>query len=69
MPVFANLRVDIRMAPKWTQAGVLAGSKLRPSFNKKGQIDAPACLAQLKTATRRNFRKKLPIRLRDGRPK
>jgi hypothetical protein len=57
------------MAPEWTQANVLADSKLLPSFNKKGQIDVPACPAQLKTATRRNFRKKLPTRLRDGGPK
>ena len=44
--------IDIRTAPEWRETGVLAGSKLMMFFDEKGQVDAPAWLAQLKTVAK-----------------
>ena len=44
--------IDIRTAPEWKETGVVAGSKLLTFFDEKGQVDAPAWLAQLKAATK-----------------
>jgi rhodanese-related sulfurtransferase len=44
--------IDIRTAPEWNETGVLAGSKLLTFFDERGQVDAPAWLAQLKTASK-----------------
>ena len=44
--------IDIRTAPEWKETGVLAGSKLMTFFDEKGQVDAPAWLAQLKTVVK-----------------
>jgi rhodanese-related sulfurtransferase len=44
--------IDVRTEPEWKGTGVLAGSKLLTFFDEKGQVDAPAWLAQLKTATK-----------------
>ncbi len=44
--------IDIRTAPEWKETGVLAGSKLLTFFDEKGQVDAPAWLARLKTVAK-----------------
>jgi rhodanese-related sulfurtransferase len=44
--------IDVRTAPEWNETGVLAGSKLLTFMDAKGQVDAPAWLAQLKSATK-----------------
>jgi rhodanese-related sulfurtransferase len=44
--------IDIRTEPEWKGTGVLSGSKLLTFFDERGQVDAPAWLAQLKTVTK-----------------
>ena len=44
--------IDIRTAPEWKEAGVIAGSKLLTFFDEKGQSDPTHWLLQLKSLTK-----------------